>query len=127
VRYTNPHTFAPVIGVAYQPAGAYELLGSLVLFGLVMAVLSRRPPAGVAGIAYLAAYPVSQLILFYFRSTEPVLAFGLKQAQLTALVTLLVVVPMVILLRRQFPRAFTNNNIRTAEQAGPVLPATAPG
>ena len=124
VRYTNPHTFAPAIGVAYQPAGAYELLGSLVLFGIVMAVLSRRPPAGFAGIAYLAAYPISQLILFFFRSTEPVLAFGLKQAQLTSLVTLLVVVPTVILLRRQFPDAFTN---RSAEQPRSVRPAAEPG
>ncbi|MFN2462758.1 MAG: prolipoprotein diacylglyceryl transferase [Candidatus Dormibacteria bacterium] len=106
-RYTNPHTFAPAIGVAYQPAGAYELLGSLVLFAVVMVVLRRRPPAGVAGIAYLAAYPLSQLVLFYFRATEPVLAFGLKQAQLTALGQLLLVVPAVVLLRLRFPDAFT--------------------
>lgn len=124
VRYTNPHTFAPALGVAYQPAGAYELLGSLVLFGMVMAVLSRRPPDGVAGIVYLAAYPISQLVLFYFRSTEPVLAFGLKQAQLTALAALVVVVPLVILLRLRFPAVFTN---RPAEEPRPIRPAAEVG
>jgi len=122
--YTNPHTFAPALGVAYQPAGAYELLGSLVLFLLVVAVLSRRPNDGVAGIVYLAAYPISQLVLFYFRSTEPVLAFGLKQAQLTALGMLLLVVPAVILLRRRYPAAFTNLQ---AEQPRPVRPAAEAG
>ena len=122
VRYTNPHTFAPVLGQAYQPAGAYELLGSLLLFLLVLAVLSRRPGDGIAGIVYLAAYPISQLVLFYFRSTEPVVAFGLKQAQLTALGMLLVVVPAVILLRRRYPDAFTN---RPAAEPRGVRPAAA--
>ena len=107
VRYTNPHTFAPRLGVAYQPAGAYELLGSLVLFGLVLLVLSRKPPLGVAGITYLIGYPVSQLLLFYLRSTEPVLAFGLKQAQLTALAFMVVVIPILIVLRRRYPEAFS--------------------
>jgi len=107
VRYTNPHTFAPQLGVAYQPAGAYELLGSLVLFAIVLLVLSRRPPVGFAGITYLIGYPVSQLLLFYLRSTEPVLAFGLKQAQLTALAFLVVVIPLLIVLRRRYPGAFS--------------------
>ena len=102
-RYTNPHSFAPVLGVAYQPAGAYELLTSLVLFGLVMFLVSRHPPDGSLIIVYVAAYAVSQFLLFYLRATEPVLLFGLKQAQLTALVMLLVVVPLLILLRRRYP------------------------
>ena len=124
VRYTNPHTFAPQVGVAYQPAGAYELLGSLVLFGLVMLVLSRNPPAGVAGIFYLAAYPVSQFLLFYLRSTEPVVAFGLKQAQLTALAMLVIVVPVLIAVRRRYPDAFggrpegDQSRLRPAAEAG---------
>jgi phosphatidylglycerol:prolipoprotein diacylglycerol transferase len=123
-RYTNPNTFAPRLGVAYQPAGAYELLGSLALFGLVLLVLSRKPPVGVAGIAYLAGYPLSQLLLFYLRSTEPVLAFGLKQAQLTALALLVIVVPVVILLRRRYPAAFEartepgTTRLRPAAEAG---------
>ena len=112
VRYTNPHTFAPQLGVAYQPANAYELLGSLVLFAIVLLVLSRKPPVGVAGITYLVGYPVSQLLLFYLRSTEPVVAFGLKQAQVTAVVFLVVVVPLLVFLRRRYPGAF---NARTEE------------
>ena len=107
VRYTSPLTFAPHVGVAYQPAGAYELLVALLLFGLVVLVLSRRPPDGVAGIFYIAAYSVSQFLLFFTRSTEPVILFGLKQAQVTALVILLVLVPALILLRLRYPNIFT--------------------
>ncbi|MDQ6749026.1 MAG: prolipoprotein diacylglyceryl transferase, partial [Candidatus Dormibacteraeota bacterium] len=106
-RYTNPHTFAPALGVAYQPAGAYELLASLLLFAVVSFVLSRHLPAGSAVIVYLVGYPVTQLVLFFIRSTEPVLAFGLKQAQLTALVVLLVGIPVLVALRRRFPGAFS--------------------
>ncbi|MEA2684115.1 MAG: phosphatidylglycerol---prolipoprotein diacylglyceryl transferase [Chloroflexota bacterium] len=102
-RYTNPHTFAPALGVAYQPAGAYELLVALLLFALVMYLVSRRPPAGSLIIVYIAAYAVSQFLLFYLRSTEPVVAFGLKQAQLTAIGMLVLVVPGLIALRRRFP------------------------
>jgi phosphatidylglycerol---prolipoprotein diacylglyceryl transferase len=107
VRYTSPFTFAPHVGVAYQPAGAYELLVALLLFGLVVLVLSRRPPDGVAGIFYIAAYSLSQFLLFFTRSTEPVILFGLKQAQVTALVILLVLVPALLLLRLRYPNIFT--------------------
>jgi phosphatidylglycerol:prolipoprotein diacylglycerol transferase len=105
VQYTSPHSFAPA-GVAYQPAAAYELLVSLALFGLVMVVLSRHPPDGAAVIAYLAAYAGSQFLLFYVRATEPVLVFGLKQAQLTSLAVLLLGVPALIVLRLRFPHIF---------------------
>jgi phosphatidylglycerol:prolipoprotein diacylglycerol transferase len=106
VRYTSPHTFAPQVGVAYQPAGAYELLVALALFALVMFVLSRRPPDGTAVIVYLAAYATSQFLLFFVRATEPVVLFGLKQAQLTSLAILFIGVPVLILLRLRFPRVF---------------------
>jgi phosphatidylglycerol:prolipoprotein diacylglycerol transferase len=105
VQYTSPHSFAPP-GVAYQPAAAYELLVSLALFGLVMFVLSRHPPDGTAVIVYLAAYAGSQFLLFYVRATEPVVLFGLKQAQLTSLAVLLLGVPALVLLRLRFPHIF---------------------
>jgi phosphatidylglycerol:prolipoprotein diacylglycerol transferase len=110
VQYTSPHSFAPP-GVAYQPAAAYELLVSLALFGLVMFVLSRHPPDGTAVIVYLAAYAGSQFLLFYVRATEPVVLFGLKQAQLTSLAVLLLGVPALILLRMRFPHIFAPERI----------------
>jgi phosphatidylglycerol:prolipoprotein diacylglycerol transferase len=110
-RYTNPHTFAPIPGVAYQPAGAYELLGSLALFAMVMLIIRARAPEGLTGIAYLAGYAISQFLLFFLRDTEPVILFGLKQAQVTALVMLVVVVPALVLLRRRHPDAWTGAKV----------------
>ena len=102
----NTTAFGHLAHVGYQPAGAYELLASLFLFGLVILFLRRHPSDGSAFVLYLGAYAVSQFLLFYLRSTEPVLAFGLKQAQLTSIVVLAVGVPAMELARRRWPTAF---------------------
>ena len=56
--------------------------------------LSRAIERGTKGIEFL---------LFFVRSTEPAVLFGLKQAQVTSLVVLLVAVPALIWLRRRYP------------------------
>lgn len=95
-EYTNPHTLAPQTGVPYQPAAAYEALGTLCILGILLLMRRRGVPEGWLGIAYLVLYPVSQLLLFTFRSTEPALWLGLKQAQWTSLAVLLIGVPMAV-------------------------------
>ena len=122
VRYTSPHTFAPRTDVAYQPAGAYELLVSLALFALVWFLVRRRVPEGIAWISYLAGYAVSQFLLFFVRATEPVVLFGLKQAQVTALVILLLVVPAFVLLRLRYPGIFRDAPA-TAHEPAPKMAA----
>ena len=112
VRYTNPNTFAPSTTTAYQPANAYELLTSLVLFALVLWILSGRPKPGTAGIAYVAGYAISQVLVFFTRSTEPVLLLGLKQAQLTAIGVLVVGVPLLLLAWRRYPDAWDDRGPR---------------
>jgi len=67
---------------------------------------------------------VSQFLLFFLRTTEPVLAFGLKQAQLTALAMLIVVVPLLIVLRRRYPEAF---QARQEADPTPLRPAVKAG
>src|SRR5438445_12833332 len=68
-RYTNPESFPQMLhrsDTAYQPAAAYELLVSLVLFAIVIWLVRHRP-AGTAAIAYACGYPLSQLLLFFLR------------------------------------------------------------
>ena len=59
----------------------------------------RRVASGLLGLTYLALYPISQLVVFYWRTDAetPVVLLGLKQAQLTALFVLVVVVPVFVL------------------------------
>ncbi|MGH7666120.1 MAG: prolipoprotein diacylglyceryl transferase [Candidatus Dormibacteria bacterium] len=107
--YTNPNTFAPKLGVAYQPAAAYEALVILLVLGFLLWLRHRGVADGVIGIAYLILYPLTQLGIFFLRNpvNVPVIAFGLKQAQLTALGVLVIGVPLVILAWRR-----TNPGVR---------------
>lgn len=96
IRYTNPASMAPHLGVAYQPANLYEAVGVLLILGVLLYLRRRGVPPGILGLTYLILYPVSQLILFYWRtdSETPAILWGLKQAQLTAIVMLLTIVPV---------------------------------
>ena len=100
IRYTNPASMAPHLGVAYTPANLYEAVGILLILGVLLYLRRRGVPSGVLGLTYLVLYPVSQLILFQWRTDyeTPVIAFGLKQAQLTSVVMLLTIVPIFFVL-----------------------------
>ncbi len=95
VAYTNPQTMAPELGVGYQPAAAYEAVAVLLILGLLLWLRRRGVPRGALGIAYLALYPLSQLIVFIWRTDRetPVIWLGLRQAQLTSIAVLLLILP----------------------------------
>lgn len=99
IRYTNPASMAPHLGVAYQPANLYEALGTLLILGVLLLLRRRGVASGILGLTYLVLYPVSQLILFYWRTDyeTPAILWGLKQAQLTSLVMLATIVPLFYL------------------------------
>lgn len=98
VRYTNPASMAPHLGVAYQPANLYEALGTLGILAILLYLRHRGVAPGVLGLTYLVLYPVSQLVLFNWRTDyeTPALLWGLKQAQLTSIAVLAVMIPIVI-------------------------------
>lgn len=87
VIYTHPNSFVADHTVAYQPAAVYELLFNLLFFGLLWYIRFKLPKPGQLFTIYLAGYSLGQLALFFLR-TEPLVALGLKQAQVTALVVL---------------------------------------
>ncbi len=103
--YMNANTFAQR-GVPYQPAAAYEMLMNLVLLAILIPLRLRLPQikAGLLSVVYLAGYALSQLIIFFFRGSEPVTPFlGItifKQAQWTAIIVLLLLIPYYLLIQR---------------------------
>ncbi len=84
--YLNPGSFAPELGVAYQPAAAYEILANLVLIAALVLVVRRGTMPGRVTAAYLAGYSITQFVVFFWRANS-ITALDLKQAQLTAVVT----------------------------------------
>jgi phosphatidylglycerol---prolipoprotein diacylglyceryl transferase len=88
---------------AYQPAAAYEALGTIVIGLALLGLIRRGVRDGVLAITYVALYAISQLVIFQWRESEPAVLGPLKQAQVTAIVVLAVAVPLLLLLRRRFP------------------------
>jgi phosphatidylglycerol:prolipoprotein diacylglycerol transferase len=80
---------------AYQPAAAYEALGTIAIGVILFALRRRGVRNGALAVAYIPLYAISQLLLFQLRKSEPVLALGLHQAQWTAIVMLVIVTPIV--------------------------------
>lgn len=121
VRYTSPETMAPHVGVAYQPANLYEAAGTLVILGVLLYLRSRGVRPGVLSLTYLVLYPISQLVLFHWRTDyeTPVIAFGLKQAQLTSIAVLVVVVPFAVWFGRRMLRRPALESPKTEGPVGP--------
>jgi phosphatidylglycerol---prolipoprotein diacylglyceryl transferase len=85
--YKNPNSFPPRHDIAYQPAAVYEAVIDIILFSILW-FLRKKVPPGILFFVYIFGYSVSQIIVFIWRDNEVVL-LGLKQAQLTAVVVIL--------------------------------------
>jgi phosphatidylglycerol:prolipoprotein diacylglycerol transferase len=107
--YDNPASWAcqnPAAGTCHvpvQPASAYEILFNLLLIGilLLLARWYRRP--GTRLLIYLGGYALTQFLVFFTRTNTVVplftLDWGLKQAQWTSLIVLLLLIPLTLWMR----------------------------
>ncbi len=96
VVYTNPSSYAPIDGIARHPAQYYELLGDLVIAG-VLIKLRGKLPDGALFLMYLILFSVLRFFVFFVRGNVEPVAFGLKNAQLTALAILTVALPLLVI------------------------------
>lgn len=85
--YQHPNSFVADHTIAYQPAAVYELLFNIALFAVLWQLRHRFAKPGMLFVVYLTGYSLGQFALFFLR-TEPLVALGLKQAQVTSLVAL---------------------------------------
>jgi phosphatidylglycerol:prolipoprotein diacylglycerol transferase len=100
-EYTNPDNHFVQLFVPYDPAAAYELLLSALLFLVIWRLRFRFKVPGTLFAAWLVLYSVGQFLLFFGRDNVVVL-LGLKQAQLTAIVVTLLAIPAYYLWRRHY-------------------------
>jgi phosphatidylglycerol:prolipoprotein diacylglycerol transferase len=84
--YANPNSFAPSHTIPYQPAAIYEMLCDILIIGVLFFLRYRVKTSGLIASVYLLGYAVTQFVVFFLRDSEPVVGFGLKQAQLTSIV-----------------------------------------
>lgn len=95
VIYTNPNSYAPVDGIARHPDQYYELLGDLLIAGILIRLRGKLPDGGLF-LLYLILFSILRFFVFFVRGSVDPVAFGLKNAQLTAIAILLVAVPLLI-------------------------------
>src|SRR2546421_3490899 len=106
--YQHPDSWAclnpATCNVPVQPAAGYELLTNLVLLAVLLYLARRVSRPGVLMLVYLFGYAITQFFLFCVRSNDIVsflgLNWGLKQAQWTSLVVLLLLLPITYLVLR---------------------------
>ena len=121
VVYTNPNSYAPTDGVARHPDQFYELIGDLLLAALLIKFRGRFRD-GVLFLTYLVLFSVLRFLLFFVRDNVETIAFGLKNAQWTALAILLAAASGLILMTLQGRRRQQLGHlIRTTHRAKTVL------
>ncbi|MFC1873959.1 prolipoprotein diacylglyceryl transferase [Chloroflexota bacterium] len=93
IVYTNPDSGAP-LGVPVHPTTVYEIIYLLIMFGIVLGLKDKLRPYGSLFAVYLALYSAWRLGTDFFRGGTPFL-FGLHQAQVIAIIVLLIVIPFL--------------------------------
>ncbi len=106
--YKHPNSFVADHTIAYEPAAVYELLFNIAFFAVLWPLRNRFSRQGLLFVVYLMGYSLGQFVLFFLR-TEPLVAFGLKQAQVTALVVLVAAVGLGVWLLRKGPERQTSS------------------
>jgi phosphatidylglycerol:prolipoprotein diacylglycerol transferase len=100
--YQHPNSWACLnpgtCNVPVQPAAGYELLANIVLLSFMFSIAYRVRRPGVLLLVYLYGYAITQFFLFFTRDNVIVsflgLNWGLKQAQWTSLVVLIILLPV---------------------------------
>ena len=93
VVYTHPNSFAP-IGVAIHPTQIYEIIYNLIVFGVLLKLRGRFKPDGSLFLIYLILYSIWRFSISFLREESPFL-FGLPQAQVMAIIVLVITVPIL--------------------------------
>lgn len=95
VVYTNPNSYAPIDGIPRHPDQIYELLGDLVIAGILIKLRGRLTD-GKLFLVFLILFSILRFFVFFVRGSVAPVALGLKNAQWTALAILLVVTAVLI-------------------------------
>lgn len=93
--YTHPESFG--FGrPASHPAVAYELIFCLIWAGVLWLMRDRIRPHGMLFALFFAGYSAGRFFISFVREEQNTYVFGFNEAQLVALVIMLVTVPLLI-------------------------------
>ena len=93
IAYTNPGAMVPALGVYYTPLPVLELVMNLGIFAIVWTLRKKPWPDGALFLLYLGLYSTGRFLSAY-ASAYQIVAFGLTQSQIVALIALAVALPL---------------------------------
>jgi phosphatidylglycerol:prolipoprotein diacylglycerol transferase len=103
VTYSNPHSPA-FFREAMHPATTYEMLGDLVILGLLALLWRWNPKSGVVFTAAFLLYAIMRFFVSFLRIDSEYPLLGLSTPQVTSLLVLIVGTPLLVFfLRREEP------------------------
>lgn len=99
VVYLHPNTLGE-IGLPVHPAVGYELVWDLLIFALLVSMFDRVRRPGVVFWTYFGLYALGRFWITFYR-VDTIVAYGLTQAQLVALGSMLLsLIGLAIVMRR---------------------------
>ena len=101
--YTSPNAMVPQLGVYYTPMPVYELIANLGIFVLLWQLRKRNWADGLLFLVYLSLYSLMRFFLA-FTSSYQIIALGLTQSQIVALIVLITAFPTLVWLQLHRPK-----------------------
>jgi phosphatidylglycerol:prolipoprotein diacylglycerol transferase len=98
--YTSPHALVPELGVYYTPMPIYELIVNLGIFVVLWQLRKHRFPDGMLFLIYLSLYSLERFLLA-FTSSYKIMAWGMTQSQIVALIGLAIAIPLMFCLQKK--------------------------
>lgn len=98
--YSSPNALVPQLGIYYTPMPVYELVVNLAIFILLWNLRKRRWTDGKLFLIYLFLYSLERFFLA-FTSSYRIIAFGLTQSQIVALIALAVCLVSLAIMPRK--------------------------
>jgi phosphatidylglycerol:prolipoprotein diacylglycerol transferase len=93
--YFSPNAMVPQLGVYYTPMPVYEIIANLSIFILLWKLRKRNWSDGLLFLIYLSLYGLERFLIG-FTSLYQIIALGLTQSQIIALISLTVALPLII-------------------------------
>ena len=96
--WTHPGSLGPA-NTAVHPTQVYEIIYSLIVFGVLLRLRGRFKPDGSLYLIYLGLYAIWRLGVDFIRDGTPFI-LGLHQAQVISIIVLAIVVPVLVMKTR---------------------------
>ena len=98
VVYTHPESLGP-LGVPVHPTQIYEIVYNLIVFVVLLRLRGRFQPDGSLFLIYLTLYSLWRFGVGFIREGTPLL-FGLHEAQIIAIIVLVITITLMALRTR---------------------------